>query len=499
MKKTLISLAAIMLVVTGFYSTAMAGQIAQTFTAGADDPAQPSTVYAQEMIDADLSTAVPGQEIIFEFTTPAEIPVPATAGYKLIYILPAGTTWATPNANVRLGAISATGTLTGNLPVITPAVTAGGFGQTRMELTFNAGAGAWAQFDDIRLFSFATGGIRVNNTSLATAGTVVNLRVEFRDIGNNLLASGSVDLMKSEYGFEFRTNTPEGGRNITINCASGRNDFTTGNDLAPAVLIQPSLLGGNVFQGDGVTPFVLAATDAYLIRLAGDFTGISRTWIDFDGDANVDAGETPTITGTAPTQVATWNTTQGAWNTGAARTLNIRVDGTTVLENRTFTIEADLNLADAAFNDHLLVPFMRLPTVVTPLGVVTAGTPEATVYNWAHNCYEATTPYMNRSATFNTFVKLFNDSDFPATVLVDITPDAGTGAITNYELGTGIPANSVGFYRASDIADAAGVSAEAFAMRFIVTAPANDVYGVVVQKSAAGDRVIPLYSNGRQY
>jgi len=103
------------------------------------------------------------------------------------------------------------------------------------------------------------------------------------------------------------------------------------------------------------------------------------------------------------------------------------------------------------------------------------------------------TPYLNRSSGYNTYVKINNWSDGAATVQVKLRSNDGA-TVKTISL-TSISAHSTGLYWANVMGDAAGLSDASFSAEFIVSGPADKIFGVVCQKSSNGQRVLPLYKN----
>ena len=485
---TMIAAGALML---GLPGTVSAGEITAVATGG-DDAAAVPTVYAQEMVNAALTTGVPGNLISIELTGLETLAI--AVGYTIRFDLPAGTTFQSTTANYNL-ALATAGL--GVLANVTR--TRGGQDETFVEFSFDVTIAALVALDNLTLTNADANGLRISNDTLSTAGAAIPITVAVRDPGNISQTSASLAFMSSTYGIEIVTNSPANGlgQAIVIDCPTGRMQFLIGGvnqTYANNATINPRYT--TAVQGDGATAFVLVAADSLTVTMLGDMTGINQIWLDTTPNGVVDAGE-PVATIAA--NVATFPVINGNSPLIAGNpAVGISVDGTTVLEDRNFTVATSLNMVDIQFNDNPDMTIRRGNTLIAA-GVVTLGAAADGIYSWAHNCYAATTPYINQSATYLTFMKFYNNSTLDASVIVDATPDDGTGAVTNQTLSQTIPAGTVGFFRASDIATELGITAEAFAMRFIITAPANQVFGTVVQKSAIGQRVLPLYSNGANY
>lgn len=199
--------------------------------------------------------------------------------------------------------------------------------------------------------------------------------------------------------------------------------------------------------------------------------------------------------GAATPNTLTYNSTTGSWTQesvadvvkgGTANaTFTITVDGTTVIDARSFTASVVTSPATGY-------------SAITYLDKGAAGT-------WSLNAYQATTPYMfaGSDGTYDTFVKFSNTSTSAGNVFVDVTLDNGT-KYSNIQLSktncaglstTGIDAGTVGTIWASEIATAAGFSADqAFAAVFTVTVTKGSVTGVCFYKRENGDRQMPLFT-----
>ena len=237
---------------------------------------------------------------------------------------------------------------------------------------------------------------------------------------------------------------------------------------------------------DTITITLTSSTDLDGVTTDGIYYNIDDGNV-ADGDNDVD--ERLTIGATSATATFTLNAA-GAdiapnidCDAGATdeKKLVIIVDGTTILDSRTFNVTVSLDLDDepgakTLVNDQLC-------------------------HMWTINGWQGTVPYMYAAETQSedTFIKIFNDSNLDADFSVDVTSDDGTTA-TTVTL-TQIPAGTVGIYWANDIATAAGLTPPiSFAATFTVNAPTGNVTAMANQKRPGGvDRVIPIYHDVANY
>jgi len=181
-----------------------------------------------------------------------------------------------------------------------------------------------------------------------------------------------------------------------------------------------------------------------------------------------------------------WPYTVNTAGAPATQTIVFTVNGTTVINTATFT-------------------YSIVTTPKTGYNAITYAAAGTSAGSWSINAYQATTPYMfaGSDGTYDTFVKFSNASTSAANVFVDVTLDNGTkySAVqlnsTNCAglSSTGIDAGKVGTIWASEIATAAGFSADqSFAAIFTVTVAKGSVTGVCFYKRENGDRQMPLFT-----
>ncbi|MCK5219711.1 hypothetical protein KAR10_09315, partial [bacterium] len=236
---------------------------------------------------------------------------------------------------------------------------------------------------------------------------------------------------------------------------------------------------------DNAEQITIAGADRVTVTISGDMTAVN-TVNDGTDDYTLDKTSTPntaSITYTAA-QIIALNAAAdfGDDDENLDIDLTFTVDGTTILNTRSFTATIDVNFEEASQTDEAL------------LSGQAAG-------EWNMNGWQGTLPYMWASSTASedTFIKIFNNSTLDADVSVDVNSDDGT--VTATVTLAQIPAGTVGIYWANDIATDAGITVPgAFAGIFTVNAPTNSVTAMANQKRAGGvDRVIPVYHDATNY
>ena len=482
-----------MIVIGLMAGSAWAGIFVAASTAAVDAPSVP-VVYAQEMVNASLSTRVPNGLISIELAAGEALPI--ANGYSIRFDLGSGATFASTSPNYVLANQAA-----GTLVIAAPLRTSGGQGSSFIEFSFNVTT-AGVPNDNLTLTNNDPGGLRINNTALAVAGTSINCTITARNVGNVLQTTASLAFMNSTWGFETVTNSPGAtGFVEVIAASSGRKQFRVAgvlqlwvNDATISCRTIP-----NTVQGDGLTAFALVAADRITLTITGDMSGVTNVWFDANNNGVLDVGER-TATRTATTATFT-GIPGGDPLIGVATRLAASVDGTTTLDNRIWTLASTLDMSDAAFNDHTNMTIRRTATAVVA-GVVTLGIVSDGLYNWAHDGYMGIVPYLSTNATVPAVCVVNNSSTTAANVYLDVLSSEGAVVTSNLLLG---PINALTTARldfqgtnvtlaGSGIVPIPLMTADKrYAGRIVVTAAGASVYVTCLQTDpVTGKRVLPV-------
>jgi C1A family cysteine protease len=103
-----------------------------------------------------------------------------------------------------------------------------------------------------------------------------------------------------------------------------------------------------------------------------------------------------------------------------------------------------------------------------------------------------TIPYICTTLGFSTFMKFANFSDSSATLNISAYPDNGDTVYTKtYDL----PAKQVLLLWSDDLQKDMNISENSFALKIEITGKVGEIFGVVVQKTLQGQRVISIYKD----
>ena len=250
------------------------------------------------------------------------------------------------------------------------------------------------------------------------------------------------------------------GSTNTIDVNVGRVKFTDGNAIAESTL--------KVSTGTADYKYTLGANTSYTVTVKGDMTAVKT--VKLNGTAmtiDADKGEA-TITSD--------NATLGLGD--AAKSLNIEVDGETILKTRSFTVDVVINDIDG-----------KNPNATTDKHDFGTN-PNKMV--WDINGYEVTVRnFANNPGVKTSVITLFNDSTLDAELSADITMTDGT-KLDTIVFPEKVAAGTRAVVSAAQIDAMTGgaLGKQDFTIKFTMTSPSADSHAMAFQETTKGSRIL---------